>query len=169
MNIVFHFGNSNPDILISFDPGGSWSYIGTDCIAYATRQQPSMNFGWFDDHTDDTEFNRTVVHEFGHALSLVHEHSHPQAHISWNIQVVYAYYAKQGWSHDDVDQQVFMKYDLSQVNGSQYDPHSIMHYPIDASLVTNPADSVGWNTDLSELDKTVISSLYPKHTAHIPT
>jgi hypothetical protein len=169
IGVKFRFGESNPDVLVSFDPGGSWSYIGTDSLNFATRERSSMNFGWFDATTDDKEFNRTVVHEFGHALSLVHEHSHPDANISWNKPVVYAYYQKQGWSKDDVDQQIFAKYDLSQVNGSQYDPHSIMHYPIDASMVTNPADVVGWNTDLSELDKEVIASLYPKLSMQIPT
>ncbi len=56
-----------------------------------------MNFGWFDDSTPDNEFSRTVIHEFGHALGCVHEHSSPAATIPWNRDAVYAYYlATQG-------------------------------------------------------------------------
>ncbi|MBZ7927046.1 hypothetical protein LAC81_25455 [Ensifer adhaerens] len=164
----FRFGPSDPDILIAFDKGGSWSYIGTDSRYYAQRGRPSMNFGWFDSKTADGEFSRVCLHEFGHALSLVHEHSHPGGKISWKEKAVFAYYKKQGWSEDDVRRQIFKKYQLSQVNGSGYDQTSIMHYPIDASLVTDPSDAVGWNEQLSSLDKAVIAKLYPKATSQLP-
>ncbi len=48
--------------------GGSWSYIGTD----ATRlplESFTMNLGFID--------RTTVLHEFGHALGLIHEHQSP--------------------------------------------------------------------------------------------
>jgi len=52
-----------------------------------------MNFGWFDDNTSDSEFSRTVIHEFGHALGMIHEHQHPLAAIPWDKDKVYTYYA----------------------------------------------------------------------------
>ncbi|MER8799914.1 MULTISPECIES: M12 family metallopeptidase [unclassified Mesorhizobium] len=162
IGIKFLFGQSDPDILVNFEEGGSWSYIGTDSRYFSARGRPSMNFGWFDASTDKSEFHRTTLHEFGHALSLVHEQSHPGAHISWKEAEVFAYYAKLGWSKDDVREQVFAKYELSQVNGSNYDPTSIMHYPIPKELVSDLNDVVGWNTELSQLDKTTITTLYPK-------
>lgn len=33
-----------------------------------------MHFGWLRDDTDDVEWRRVVVHEFGHALGAIHEH-----------------------------------------------------------------------------------------------
>ncbi|QTQ83991.1 hypothetical protein J8N08_13445 [Agrobacterium tumefaciens] len=168
MGIRFRFGNSDADILVSFEKGGSWSYLGTDSRYYAQRGRPSMNYGWFTASTSEEEFRRVTLHEFGHALSLVHEHSHPGGRISWNEKAVFAHYAKQGWTEDDVRAQVFRKYQLSQVNGSNYDPTSIMHYAIDRRLVTDPVDAVGWNTQLSDLDKTTIAKLYPKKRTNLP-
>lgn len=168
IGIRFVFGNSDPDILVAFDSGGSWSYIGTDSRYFASRGRPSMNFGWFAEDTEDSEFSRTTLHEFGHALSLVHEHSHPTGPISWDVSKVYAYYKDRGWNEEMVNQQVFQKYELSQVNGSEYDRTSIMHYPIPRELVLKEEDAVGWNTELSSLDKAVISTLYPTQTGQMP-
>ena len=89
MALRFQFGRGTPDVLVSFSPGGSWSYIGTDSLYYSRKGIPSMNFGWFDKDTPDSEFHRTALHEFGHALSLIHEHQHPGGHISWKREQVY--------------------------------------------------------------------------------
>ena len=60
------------EIRISFQSGGSWSYVGKDCIGIP-YQEPTMNLGWLTETTDDNEFRRVVLHEFGHALGLIHE------------------------------------------------------------------------------------------------
>jgi hypothetical protein len=164
MGLQFRFGRGEPKILIAFDPGGSWSFVGTDSIYYARNGRPSMNFGWFTDSTNDTEFQRTTLHEFGHALSLVHEHQHPTGNISWKKEAVYSYYQSFGWDKSKVDQNIFQKYSRSQVNGSNYNTSSIMHYPILSELVSNQKDVVDWNNELSDEDKDVVAFLYPKKT-----
>lgn len=168
MALRFQFGKGSPDILISFAPTGSWSYIGTDSAYYSRKGIPSMNFGWFDTSTDDSEFRRTTLHEFGHALSLIHEHQHPGGTISWKKEAVYAYYKGLGWGADKVDQNIFRKYDIAQVNGSAYDRSSIMHYPIPAELVEKASDVVGWNTDLSANDRQVVGALYGPSAGRLP-
>src|SRR5262245_36465718 len=79
-NITFDFAASKSDaqIRISFaaDPG-SWSYIGTDCLGIK-KSEPTMNFGWLTDETEDDEYERVVIHEFGHALGAIHEHQNPR-------------------------------------------------------------------------------------------
>ncbi|WP_315833777.1 M12 family metallopeptidase [Bradyrhizobium prioriisuperbiae] len=170
MSLRFQFGKGSPDILVSFvDGGGSWSYIGTDSKYYAGKSIPSMNFGWFNSTTPDNEFRRTTLHEFGHALSLIHEHQHPGSSISWKKDAVYAYYSNLGWDSAKVDQNIFGKYDITQVNGSAYDRTSIMHYPIPAELVMNPTDVVGWNDNLSPNDRVVMASLYKRTPGKLPT
>lgn len=149
------------EIRIAFESGGSWSYMGKDAM-YVSQNAASMNFGWFKNTTSDQEFRRTTLHEFGHALGMIHEHQHPVAGIPWDTAKVYAYYtaAPNNWTREDVDQNLFAKYNTSQTQFCQYDPYSIMHYSVpEVHTVGNFA--VGNNTVLSNEDKSLISKLYP--------
>lgn len=162
-NIKFSFANNDrkAQIRVSFASGGSWSYIGTDA-GLIKGGKATMNFGWFDGSTPDEEFSRTVIHEFGHALGLIHEHQHPLADIPWDKPKVYEYYKQtQGWSAQQVDVNLFQKYSTSQTNYSLYDQASIMHYPVEEELTIGNF-SVGWNTALSPVDKSFIATVYPK-------
>lgn len=163
-NIEFQFvaSTANADIKINFDnSGSSWSYVGVDCQSIA-QNAASMNYGWFTSSTSDVEFSRTVIHEFGHALSLIHEHQSPAANIPWNKAAVYAYYAgaPNYWSAATVDVNIFAKYSATQTNFSSFDAQSIMLYSISSKLTTN-GFSVGSNTTLSATDKSFISQIYP--------
>ncbi len=161
-NIYFDYiewGNS--DILISFESGkGSWSQIGTNAKYYSAKEMATMNFGWFNDYTEDAEFKRTTLHEFGHALGLLHEHKNPYGNINWNLPVVYNHYQSQGWSISRINEQVISKYSVT-LSNHKYDEYSVMHYPIPSTFTTN-GYSVGWNRDLSDGDKELISEMYPK-------
>lgn len=164
-NIKFNFVTSgSADIRITFTQGaGSYSYIGNDAKRIPGNQE-TMNFGWFDDSTSDEEFSRTTIHEFGHALGLIHEHQHPEANIPWNKPLVYEYYAgaPNYWSKEDVDNNLFATYSKSQTQYSSYDKLSIMHYAVSKDL-TDGVFEVGWNTVLSSTDKSFIGDLYPKN------
>lgn len=165
-NLKFEWvsSNSSANIKIGFREGqfanesGSWSYLGTDSNSYAH----SMHFGWFNDNTTDTEFRRTTIHEFGHALGLIHEHQNPVAGINWDREAVYAYYAgpPNNWSRAQVDNNLFRRYEANITNYSQYDPLSIMHYPIPAEHTLDRV-AVGRNTQLSDTDKSFIGTIYP--------
>lgn len=165
-NIKFEWvsSSSSANIKIGFREGqfadvtGSWSYLGTDSNSHAH----SMHFGWFNDNTTDTEFRRTTIHEFGHALGLIHEHQNPVAGINWDKEAVYAYYAgpPNNWSRAQVDNNLFRRYEASISNYSEYDPLSIMHYPIPAEHTLDRV-AVGSNTRLSDTDKAFIGTIYP--------
>ncbi len=123
-----------------------------------------MNFGWFTDSTSQSEFSRTTIHEFGHALGLVHEHQHPTNNIPWNRPAVYDYYYRTQnppWTPGQVDFNIFARYSAGETSFSQYDPSSIMHYAIPSALLLDPSRAVGWNTVLSLTDKDFISRAYP--------
>lgn len=162
-NIDFRFvtNDNTAPIRVTFKSGGSYSYLGTDA-RYISRNRETMNFGWFNNYTSDAEFRRTTVHEFGHALGMIHEHQHPLADIPWDKPRVYEYYAAtQGWSKAQVDNNLFATYTTSQTNFSGYDRASIMHYAVEEGLTVGNF-SVGWNTDLSSTDKAFIAAVYPK-------
>ena len=60
--------------------GGSWSYIGTDAL-HIPKESKTMNLGFID--------RSTVMHEFGHALGLIHEHQSPfKGGFGWNKEEV---------------------------------------------------------------------------------
>lgn len=149
--------DSDPsEIRCSFDPNlGSWSYIGSECLAVG-GDQATMNFGWMD--------MGTCLHEWGHALGLIHEHQNPQAKIPWDRAKVIAYYgaAPNFWPADETIENVLDKYDGSLLTNAGYDSHSIMQYAVPAELLTDPRFAVGWNTDLSDGDKTFVRRIYPR-------
>ena len=170
-NVPFEFvPGPQADIRITFNKGGSWSLIGKQSREFSVdlnsgrtisgQSGPSMNYGWFDKNTTEQEFKRTILHEFGHALGLLHEHLSPLSGIKWNKPKVYAHYMQvQNWSKEEVDKNVLNKYSVTQTNG-EYDPQSIMHYPVNKAFTLDGYE-VGWNYNLSAGDKKTIASLYP--------
>ncbi|MGY4761198.1 M12 family metallopeptidase [Paenibacillus caseinilyticus] len=149
-------------IRISFQQGkGSWSALGTRC-AEIDPSKATMNFGWFNDTTDDKEFSRTVLHEFGHALGFVHEHLHPDIEIPWDKEQVYKFYMgpPNNWDKESVDHNIFKKYKKTQTNFSDFDPKSIMIYRIPNDFTIGDYEVLG-NNDLSDTDKLYASIFYP--------
>jgi hypothetical protein len=156
-NLKLYFGSDpNADIRIAFNPGGSWSYIGTDCRAIP-KDKPTMNYGWLTPESSDSEVSRVVLHEFGHALGCIHEHQNPAAAIKWKKDDVYRYYAGDPnyWSKEEVDSNLFETYDKELTVHTALDANSIMMYPIPAEF-TEDGFSVGLNITLSENDKEFI-------------
>jgi len=166
-NIKIAFGSdANAEIRISFsaDPG-SWSAVGTDCLvsSYFPKYQPTMNFGWLRDDTADTEYERVVVHEFGHALGCIHEHQSPNENLQWNVDAVYKSFSgpPNYWKKADIDQNILEKYSPNGITASKFDEDSIMLYQFPASLFKNHTGTP-LNQRLSDLDKQMILEMYPK-------
>jgi hypothetical protein len=163
-NVHFTFVNSgDAEVRVTFDtrPGaGSWSMIGRESLT--NFGGTSMNFGWFDDNTPDSEFSRVVLHEFGHALGFGHEHQSPAAGIPWNKTAVYKYYegAPNNWDKATVDSNIFDKYSYTQTDYSAYDPTSIMEYWIPPDF-TLDGSSAPLNTTLSATDIVYAGMWYP--------
>lgn len=161
--IVFLFGDwDHPDATIGFKQKGSWSYIGTDSRLIARQGKASMNFGWLDQNSNDSEYQRVVLHEFGHALGLIHEHQNPKGGICWKLKEVYQWYKRtQGWSNADTKTNVIDKYSTDQTNGTELDPLSIMMYFIPKGLTCDGFHTKE-NIVLSEQDKYWVGVVYPK-------
>lgn len=164
-DIHIDFG-SDPaaEIRISFvADSGSWSAIGQDCkvSSYFHKNAPTMNFGWLRDDTKDEEYERVVVHEFGHALGCIHEHQQPNEHLLWDTKAVYAEFSgpPNNWSKADIDSNILQKYSPEGISATRFDRKSIMLYQFDASLFTNHK-ATPLNFELSKEDKIMIGQMY---------
>lgn len=156
-NIHFRVVTSGPaEIRISLAEKGRWcSKVGTGALLVKNQAIRTMNLG-VTSGTNDVALKRHVLHEFGHALGCIHEHSSPVAKIPWNKDKVYAHYSN--WSRSRVKSNLFNQ--PSSTLHSSFDRHSIMLYPVPSKL-TDGRFSCGWNKTLSEQDKRYIRKVYP--------
>jgi hypothetical protein len=133
------------------------------------KYEPTMNFGWLQTGSSDLDVQSVVLHEFGRALGLIHEHQAREAAIAWNKELIYCQLggSPNYWSHDTVDHNVFDRLAKDQLNFTTYDRSSKMHYFFPKEWTT---DNIVFaqNTSLSELDKSSISSQYPNATSQAP-
>ncbi|MFN9460356.1 MAG: M12 family metallopeptidase [Acidobacteriota bacterium] len=156
-NLKFDFNNApDAEIRISFNKNdGAWSYLGTDAKGIS-QGEATMNLGFLD--------GGTVAHEFGHAIGLAHEHQNPDGGIQWNEPVVISSLggSPNFWTPEQTRHNVLSKYTANQINGTKFDPDSIMLYFFPASWTLNGI-ATKQNEVLSETDKLFIKSarMYP--------
>jgi serralysin len=153
------------EIRIAFVQGdGSWSYLGTQCMGIP-EPEATMNYGWLAPDSPDDELQRVVLHEFGHALGLIHEHQNPQGGIEWNEPAVEADLSgpPNNWSPEQIRRNVLDHYPQEDVTATQVDADSIMMYPIPASW-TLDGFSADLNADLSPQDVAFIQEVYQLET-----
>ena len=153
--------DSHIKIAINMGKPGAWSELGAIGMYPSppfsnVQSTPTMRLGTI----HESEGSRsTILHEFGHALGLVHETTNPAANIKWNLPKVYKYYYDlMGWSQEKVDASVINK--ANSTNYSEYDALSIMHYYIPSSLTTDGV-AVYEQSTLSQIDKESINKWYP--------
>jgi hypothetical protein len=157
-NLQFDFNNAqDAEIRIAFDPNdGAWSYIGTDNRGIALNH-PTMNLGFLD--------GGTAAHEFGHAIGLAHEHQNPAGGMDWNEATVIKSLSgpPNNWDVAKIRHNVLDKYRVDQIQGTAFDPDSIMLYFFPGDWVKSGVGTHA-NNVLSAVDKAYIASAqaYPK-------
>lgn len=156
---------SDAEVRIGFLQGdGSWSYVGRDVIDIPGQYERTMNFGW--DLTRDPRGVDTPVHEIGHTLGFPHEHQNPFSGIVWDEEAVYTYFGgpPNNWPRDTTFYNVLRKLSAGDVEGSEWDANSIMHYGFPAGLIVKPEEYQGGlrpEGGLSESDIEEVRRFYP--------
>ena len=145
----------------------SASAVGRDLLTFRLSE-PTTVYGW--DLT--TPYGRgTALHELGHVIGMEHEHQNPFAGIKWHEEAVYETLAGPPnlWAHETTYHNILRKLDPQQVQGSAWDPDSIMEYEFQPGLIAEPKQ---YDTDgltppgtLSKRDKEWALKWYPGVTA----
>jgi hypothetical protein len=181
-NLNFDFvdkfnSSAPPDIRIKFEGvDGFSSLLGTDSLP--TPQDPSMwlQLTYYMDQQKQTSnatevadleryIRSTILHEFGHALGFIHEHSRPDIDIfksdEQSKQLIYDYFRQNdGWDKSMVDANVLEKESRKLIMTPEPDIHSIMMYSFSGELLKDGKE-IPWNFDLTDLDKSLVKRVYP--------
>jgi len=141
--------------------GGYWSYLGTD-ILHISKDEPTMNLEAFSMSTEESEYHRVVRHETGHTLGFPHEHMRKALVDKIDPAKAIAFFMQtQGWSEEEVREQVLTPIEESTLRGTTPDPKSIMCYQIPGSITKDGKPIIG-GLDIDVSDYHFAKAIYPK-------
>jgi hypothetical protein len=143
--------------------GSSASMVGRDVLT-VPLSEPTTVYGW---DLRTPYGSGTALHELGHVLGMEHEHQNPFAGIKWHEEAVYDSLAKppNSWDRQTTFHNILEKLSTQQVQGSTWDPNSIMEYEFEPGLIDEPEqyDINGLTppATLSAADKQWAAQWYP--------
>ena len=178
-------------VRIGFGEKGYWSTVGRDSVNKLNQYQPSMNFERYDILYSpyqrgasgklytvanvvveaDLRDRGTILHEFGHAIGLLHEHQNPKLgcrnEIRWSgpNNIYQVYLERYGWDDEKVDRNLgpIAKVDPDYISGEP-DRDSIMIYSQPPEIFIKGVQSVCYvdeKNQLSVKDKQIVAKIYP--------
>ena len=141
---------------------GGTSFIGTDSKMMADRGHSTMHL-YFTPSTDTASKKSYILHEFGHALGLVHEHQHPERGFTFDQEEILRYCSEQGWSEKDCYEHKINTFSYQDYDIFSYDSKSIMHYQMHDIYIGQSTDKeiFKYVRNLSLGDKLSIAKIYP--------
>ncbi len=169
-NVHFVASNVDPQVRIAFqssppEVAGYWSYVGTDILSIP-KTEPTMNLEAFTMDTPESEFHRVVRHETGHTLGFPHEHMRRELVNKIDPKKAIAFFEQtQGWSAEEVRQQVLTPIEQSSIRGTRADPRSIMCYQIPGTITKDGKPILG-GTDIDTSDYAFAREMYPPSAKH---
>ena len=180
-NLSLDFGNiNNPrvcgvaeasEIRVGYSYKGHWSLVGQDSINFASQSDQSMNLDYYNSAPPtEPEFSSIVLHEFGHALGLIHEHQNPEGKCEdeFNWPEIYRYLAlpPNGWDSAKVDFNMRRLLNEGEIKTiGSFDRKSIMLYRFPEWMYVKGASSPcfpGENSTISDGDRATVAAMYPK-------
>lgn len=180
-NIRLDFGNiddprlCNPmeqsEVRVSFTVPRYYSLVGKQSIVDVPMNHPSMNLYRFDYPTvTEKDFRRLILHEFGHALGLMHEHQRPEdgcdEEFDWDRVNRYMTGRPHYWTQPEVDKNLRPIQPVGALSKTPFDPASVMLYGYPAEFFKTGRESrcfVVPASEISEQDKSAVRSFYAEN------
>ena len=105
---------------------------------------------------------QTALHEFGHALGLIHEFQNPAAGKLFDSSVVLREFTNppNNLTRETVEKNLLAKVEPQEPR--RYDRYSIMNYSFPSSFFLDSSKATLPGNHLSENDKKYVESLYPR-------
>jgi hypothetical protein len=183
MGLKLDFGkNNNPrqcdpnaresQIRVSYSQPGYWSQLGQNSVVYTAQEEPSLNLEGFDSVDpavlEQPEATGIILHEFGHALGILHEHQNPVSacanEFNWDYITKYLSGPPNNWDEETI------KFNMAPFSGedlmmTDFDPKSVMLYSFPADYYLQGDKSTCFipssNTSISDTDRVTINYMYP--------
>ena len=158
-------------IRISFRRGASWSLVGMDSInpKLVGLTEPSMNLANLTKIKSTKKIRRIILHEFGHALGLEHEHQNPKGACgkAINFQAAMQVFggAPYNWGLDQIQDNMGELTAPGRLVATDFDRKSVMMYALPKKIFQRSARrscAVTERYKLSVTDKRLIGRLYPR-------
>ena len=157
------------ELRISFNQEGNWSYVGTDAEKIPAKEA-TLNIGTLTGPLTNRLRKRTrgsILHEFGHALGLKHEHQHPDSNCEAQLDWPTVYSAFEAfevpWNKQKVDANI-RPIIAKEIELTPYDRSSVMHYALPAKWFLQKTQATCYVEKaniLSDGDKAIAAERYP--------
>lgn len=158
-------------IRVSYDQPGYWSVLGQVSVVYLTQQEASLNLEGLGEASleafDNPEVKSIILHEFGHALGLLHEHQSPASNcaqeFNWSHIVSYLSGPPNSWDEDTIKRNMATE-SAEDLMMTDFDPKSVMLYSFPAEFYVNGGNSTCYishsNTEISATDRATVEYMY---------
>ncbi|KAK7984395.1 hypothetical protein PG989_011797 [Apiospora arundinis] len=166
-----HYHAIDMSVRFKFLEARDWNGPGAICITFENSDSSWCRLGLLPPRNDPEnptmclslqglgrdEKQQVVLHEFGHALGLHHQHQHPDSGIKWNEE-------KLKRMNPDISSRAIHKNYIDTIRSLAHVPYDrdyIMHYSVSLHMATNLTEPIRSQKVLSEGDKKLLMSMYP--------